>query len=427
MQLIMGEGKSSVIVPIVSAALADGLKLVRVIVAKPQSRQMFHMLMVTLGGLINRQIFHLPFSRAIRLTEGDATAIANQCRLCQETGGIMLLQPEHILSFKLMGLETRINGREAISRSLLQTQYMFNTNSRDIVDESDENFSVKFELIYPLGAQRSIDFAPNRWILTQTILDIVRDHTREVLDNLPNSIDVREGKFGSFPRIRMLKPDATRLMLSKVASYICTKAFPGFPISRQKLTTRQAVLRYICQLELSAKEIADVEESAFWTESTASYLWLLRGLFAKGILAFVYGQKRWKVNYGLDKSRKPPTELAVPYRAKDSPTPRSEFSHPDVVIALTYNSYYYQGLTDDELFLAFEHLMESDQADADYDDWKRDACALPSAFRQLVGVNLQDVLQCKAQLFPSCKFLRLTHLHIGEDTGRANSARSPTW
>lgn len=410
MQLNMGEGKSSVIVPMVSSALADGSKLVRVVVAKPQSRQMFHMLMVTLGGMINRRIFHLPFSRAIRLDEGGALAIAKQCRQCQEAGGIMLLQPEHILSFKLMGLETCISGKEEVSRCLLQTQHIFDINSRDIVDESDENFSVKFELIYPLGSQRSINFAPNRWNLIQTVLNIVRDHAKEVSDTLPESFYFREGHAGSFPRIRILKQDATTLMLSKVATYICTKGFSRFPISRQDLETRQAVLKYISQPVLSAKEISDVEEGPFWIESTQSYLWLLRGLFAKGILAFVYGQKRWKVNYGLDKSRNPPTDLAVPYRAKDSPTPRSEFSHPDVVIALTCNSYYYQGLTDEELFLAFEHLMESDQADAEYEDWKRDAFDLPPAFRQLIGINLGDALQCQKQIFPSCEFCKLFHL-----------------
>lgn len=402
MQLNMGEGKSSVIVPMVSSALADGSRLVRVVVAKPQSRQMFHMLLVTLGGMINRRIFHLPFSRAIRLNETNAADIRKQCELCQKIGGIMLVQPEQMLSFKLMGLETLINGQESVSRSLMQTQHMFDTASRDIVDESDENFSVRFELIYPLGAQCSIDFAPNRWILIQSVLDIIRTHAREVIQALPDSIEVQEGHAGKFPRIRFLRTDASTMMLGKVAEYICTKGFRGFPISRQGLETRQSVLRYITQPLLSTKEVADVEEGAFWTEMTKNYLWLLRGLFAKGILAFVYGQKRWRVNYGLDKSRSPPTALAVPYRAKDSPTPRSEFSHPDVVIALTCNSYYYQGLTDDELFLAFHHLLESDQADADYVDWIQDSYGLPAGFRQLIGINIKDTVQCKEQLFPCC-------------------------
>ncbi|KAF2266819.1 hypothetical protein CC78DRAFT_577742 [Lojkania enalia] len=44
MQLNVGKGKSSVIVPMVAATLADGSQLVRVTVAKAQSKQMLQML-----------------------------------------------------------------------------------------------------------------------------------------------------------------------------------------------------------------------------------------------------------------------------------------------------------------------------------------------------------------------------------------------
>lgn len=109
------------------------------------------------------------------------------------------------------------------------------------------------------------------------------------------------------------------------------------------------------------------------------------------------------MNYGLA-SRSPPSKLAVPYRAKDSPTARSEFSHPDVVIALTSLCYYYGGLTDEDMFTAFAHLVDSDQADAEYQLWVKDAPSLAEAFHQLQGINLKDRLQCILQLFPHlCK------------------------
>ncbi|KAH7127984.1 hypothetical protein B0J13DRAFT_627710 [Dactylonectria estremocensis] len=50
MQLSMGEGKSSVIVPIVATALGNGKQLVRVIVAKPQANQIHQMLLSKLAG-----------------------------------------------------------------------------------------------------------------------------------------------------------------------------------------------------------------------------------------------------------------------------------------------------------------------------------------------------------------------------------------
>jgi len=116
MQLNMGEGKSSVIVPIVATALADGSRLVRVVVAKPQSKQMFQMLVSKLGGWLNRRVYHMPFSRALSLGEGEANEIGSMCRECMREGGILLVQPEHILSFKLMGIESSISGKVEVCR-----------------------------------------------------------------------------------------------------------------------------------------------------------------------------------------------------------------------------------------------------------------------------------------------------------------------
>lgn len=121
------------------------------------------------------------------------------------------------------------------------------------------------------------------------------------------------------------------------------------------------------------------------------------------------------MQYGLDPSRQPRTKLAVPYRAKDSPTLRSEFRHPDVVILLTCLSHYYGGIEDDDLFLAFEHLLKSDQADIEYQEWVQDAPLL-LAFRQLSGINLKDRHQCIEHIFPSLRYAKntidyfLTHL-----------------
>ncbi|KAL2356430.1 hypothetical protein BJ546DRAFT_947666 [Cryomyces antarcticus] len=68
LQLNMGEGKSSVIIPMVAAALANGKQLVRVVVLKPLLRQTEDLLAQRLGGLLNRRIYHTPFSRKTHLT-----------------------------------------------------------------------------------------------------------------------------------------------------------------------------------------------------------------------------------------------------------------------------------------------------------------------------------------------------------------------
>lgn len=50
-------------------------------------------------------------------------------------------------------------------------------------------------------------------------------------------------------------------------------------------------------------------------------LLLLRGLLAHGVLTSGLMERRWRVNYGVDanNNRVVPSNLAVPFRAKDSP------------------------------------------------------------------------------------------------------------
>ncbi|KAI1210197.1 uncharacterized protein F4807DRAFT_72953 [Annulohypoxylon truncatum] len=407
MQLNMGEGKSSVIVPAVAAALADGERLVRVIVGKPQSKQMFQMLVSKLGGLLNRRIYHMPFSRAVKVERAEIEAMTKMVNSCIENGGVFLVQPEHILSFKLMGIECILTGREEIGLPLTQLQASLDDWTRDIVDESDENFSVKFELVYTMGTQRPTEFSPDRWICIQQLLDIVRSVISKAHSELPGSIELRFQAFGCFPWTRIIKPDAADQILRRITERVCATGLNGFPITRQPELIRGAVYRYITEVEPRADDIALVEDESpngFWTGAKDTLL-LLRGLIAGGVLAFAFGHKRWRVDYGLDGNRNPSTKLAVPYRAKDSPSPRSEFSHPDVVILLTSLSYYYGGLSDEDLFLTFNHLFKSDQAELEYGMWARAANDLAPAFRQLVGINLEDS-QCTEHVFKNLRYVK---------------------
>lgn len=404
MQLNMGEGKSSVIVPMASAALADGLKLVRVIAAKAQAKQMYQMLVSKLSGLLDRPVYQLPFSRDVPMDAGRAVIIYRLLIKCQKEGGVLLVQPEHLLSLQLMELELALGKQMSLSEHIMKVRRLFDDTSRDIVDESDENFSVKFELIYTLGRQQSIDHSPSRWIVAQEILGLVRHFGAEIKAELPHSIDFDDRRTERFPQIRILRPDAANIIINRIADFVCETGMAGFPIAHQPPKIRAAVRKYITQWELSPEESEETEAGRFWGETTMNNILLLRGLLAGGILAFALTQKQWRVHYGLDPTREKKTMLAVPYKAKDSPTPRSEFSHPDIVIVLTCLSYYYGGLDDQALFKSFELLLRSDNADLEYQAWVQTAPTLPEPCRQIKGINLQDRIHCKSVIFPHLRY-----------------------
>lgn len=427
MQLNMGEGKSSVIVQIVAASLANGTKLVRIIVAKPQSKQMRHMLISKLGGLLDRQVFFMPFSRSLVMDTAKTEQIRRTLTKCMKNGGVLLVQPEHLLSFKLMGIEyvgchptntddpiletSSVSSTNPDSYStgirLIEVQKFLDQHCRDVIDESDENFSVKFELIYTIGAQSPVDMSPDRWIIVQNVLSLVRQCAPDVQKLAPAGIQLEPGETGQFATLRLLKEPAGNLLLQLVARILCEKGVHGLPVAHQSPAIRQVILNYILDEKLTQENSALVHDgdNNFFSHATKSVLLLLRGLFAGGVLKFALSQKRWRVNYGLAE-RKPPTLAAVPYRAKDSPAPRAEFSHPDIVIILTCLSYYYGGLSSAQLFTAFEHLQRSDQADDEFANWVRESTRLPPTFRQLSGINLKDRGQFIKYVFPALKLTK---------------------
>ena len=122
MQVNMGEGKPSVIIPIAAAALADGKQLVRVVVPKALTLQMFELLVARLGWLANRPIYHLPFSRSHGSCHSDHHQLMRQC---MAERGILLLQPEHIVSLKLMSVEAQLPNWKLVKHPLPKLQKLY--------------------------------------------------------------------------------------------------------------------------------------------------------------------------------------------------------------------------------------------------------------------------------------------------------------
>jgi len=78
----------------------------------------------------------------------------------------------------------------------------------------------------------------------------------------------------------------------------------------------------------------------------------------------------------------------------------AEFGHPDVAIALTCLSYYYGGLTKQQVLQCFDLLTKLDNATAEYDQWIDFGGPVPPSLRQVNGVNTNDDMQVNEHLVP---------------------------
>ncbi|KAL8372258.1 hypothetical protein RB595_001852 [Gaeumannomyces hyphopodioides] len=467
MQFNMGEGKSSVIIPMVAAAIADGSRLARVVVARPQRKQMMHTLSRALGGLLGRPIHQMPLARGGASTD-FLERLRDEYLGCISSGGVVLAQSENILSLRLSCIEAMLDARDRVRaghamaitlaergyramctldstlprladtvenwggrvadwvggswdgldeaacvahhvRVSVGLQHFLDSKARDVIDESDEILGTRSELVYTMGSPSPPDLGPLRWRLIQNVLGLVADVARDTAVKHPDKIELAPGAgAGYFPTVRILNEPGTDVLMDELAGRICTRgALPEFPYTAvQPPQTTEAIQRYMTRYEPTADDVA-VVEAIFATDDTRGRLLLLRGLIAHGVLSFSL-RKRWRVNYGRTGTREPPTGLAVPFRAKDLPTPRSEFGHPDVVIVLTCLSYYYGGLSDDDLFNSIERLFASDQGEQEYLGWVQAAPdgTLPHEFRRLSALDLGDRVRCAAEVFPHLRYLK---------------------
>ncbi|KAG8924460.1 hypothetical protein FRC02_010410 [Tulasnella sp. 418] len=395
LQLNMGEGKSSVIVPIAAGVLSDGNKLVRVVVLRPLAPSMIQILVHRLGGLANRRVFYLPFCRTPRLTSEQAEQVQQIFLTCVRVRGVLVVQPDHILSFRLMGLDrmpdttTRFASTESnTANRLLESQRWLFNNSRDILDESDEILHVKYQLVYTVGRQQSLHGSPDRWTIAQEILALVGKHARTINRFYPDGFEMIEDHAGGYPRIRILRDYAGKTLIDRVADDILNGALGHFSFDLFPPKIRSVVLSYLTSLEATLKDIRLVEDYCKSSDSWKTLL-TLRGILAHGILQFVLKEKRWRVDYGPDPSR---SLLAVPFRAKDVPCLRAEFSHPDVAILLTCLNYYWQGLSQSQLEQCFSLLLKQDSPALEYSKWILHS-AVPEPLRHLGSINLRDLDQ----------------------------------
>jgi hypothetical protein len=120
------------------------------------------MLVSKLGGLLNYCIYYMPFSRNLRLNSAGVENIRRIYKECVKNRGVLLIQPKHILSFKLIGIKSVLIDKSEPAQLMLATQKYFDSLTCDIIDKIDKNLSVKFELIYTMSSQESIDYAPEQ-------------------------------------------------------------------------------------------------------------------------------------------------------------------------------------------------------------------------------------------------------------------------
>ena len=259
-----------------------------------------------------------------------------------------------------------------------------------------------------------MDGYPDRWTITQQVLRLVKKHIYSLSRYAPEAIGHARGPPGSFPHVRIVRgSDVDQRLTSLITEDMMAGRLPNFNFQHIS-----PVLHHEIRSFISDEDILQIPDTARRVEEYAkrsdqSHLWsgllLLRGLLTSNIIFFALSERRWRVDYGLLPESQlrgrgyrstAPTMLAVPYRAKDVPAPDTQFGHPDLTIILTCLSYYYAGLSKDQLRVSFEILLDQDDPSAEYALWINDYESVPASLQKLSEINLRSSEQWDNIIFP---------------------------
>ena len=389
LQLNMGQGKTSTIIPLVASILANGKSLCRVVVPKALLLQTSQLLQSRLGGLLGRELRHIPFSRRTSTTSEHIKAYGEIHRSILKCSGVVIALPEHVMSFKLSGQQRLLDGKLEESTRMIKTQQWLNDKSRDVFDESDLSMAVKTQLIYPSGPQVTVNGGNYRWETIQTVLKLVHGHLDALERSFESSIQIVRRPTGGFPFIHFLRTDVQQRLMQQIVTDICNGRTSLLNVKNFSTVERQAIKAFVTEASPAKPTVSCVSEIHKVSPADGHVIYLLRGLLVHRILVLTLS-RRWNVQYGLHPLRDP---VAVPYLAKGIPSSRAEWGHVDVSLLFTCLSFYYQGLSQLQLKQSLERTLKSDDPAREYEQWTQGATALSDRHRDWTSINPEDSSQ----------------------------------
>ncbi|PSR97798.1 hypothetical protein BD289DRAFT_403463 [Coniella lustricola] len=423
LQLNMGQGKTSCIVPLAIAILADQSRLVRLICPKALIFSTAQVIQSRIGGLVGREMRHIPYARRTPTTRDMIQVYEDLHTEIRESSGLILTTPDAVLSHRLSSLQRLVDGELVEASRMIQFSDRLTEECRDIIDESDLTLGVKTQLVYPSGPRIHIDGAPQRWEVAESLLLLVAVHLPLVRDKFPRGLEISRLSLhaavpsagadteilSGFVMAHFLQLEAEDELNRLIIEDVCHGRTHFLRPSQAMVSSNGGLEAFHKELQFVLTEpnydkVAPKLSAQFFKqladkESAPKVILLLRGLLLSRILVTCL-KKRWGVQYGLHPDREP---IAVPFEAKGLPSDSAEFGHPDLSIILTILSYLYGGVSLTQFRQALGRVLASDDPAVEYDRLVSGSTTLPEHYRHASSINTDDA----GQVEELHKYLRL--------------------
>ena len=411
-QMIMGQGKTQVVSPLLVLLLSNGDRLVTQVMPSALLQQTRSVLQSCFTApILPKKVFVLEFDRSVEDSPDAIVLLHNKLMTAAKDRGVVVAPPEAIKSLELKFIEllhslestpiseatslegTNVKRKEAsrvrdrmISRSemadkLTDILHLWRGGAL-LLDEVDVLLHpLRSELNFPIGNKHAIDLAGQRWDLPMFIIDAVFGAVNGTLctqidrfwenasstagisiaDLLYQTTEVisrgcNQNALQTSPHLVLLDTSFYHMQLKPIFAKWSTIWLIRFVTSR-------------ISPALIAAFISGESQDAMAEASRASdkKLLILTREWMGALLPHVLSKIN-RVGFGLLQEADmvlvdPNTTTsrlltAVPFVGKDVPSRSSEFAHPDVVIGLTTFAYRYEGLRKRDLRAVISQLKK---------------------------------------------------------------------
>eukprot|EP01060_Flectonema_neradi_P013755 TRINITY_DN2047_c2_g1_i1.p1 TRINITY_DN2047_c2_g1~~TRINITY_DN2047_c2_g1_i1.p1 ORF type:complete len:4005 (+),score=760.52 TRINITY_DN2047_c2_g1_i1:105-12119(+) len=432
-QLIMGQGKTTVITPLLSLILADQQTLIMVCMPKSLidfSRSV--LLDVFSSPVIPRPILTLEFQRSHEITE----SLYDRLVSAKESRGIVLMHPttvksmllkivlclnsllsdkyrlkEEVAEYNAASIGTKIvtqvskfvgvgedagmatQNKKSLEREIhfgRKIYKMFRMESVLLMDEIDLLMHpLKSELNWPLGIRFPLDltekttldgFGGFRFKLPWFLLDLVfsvsgssKSKIHELSNNGPIQKTLGElkevfeegiqtSKLTIVPHLTLLNEQYYK---DKIAPLLrkCTAAWLHAYVHLKKSDIEEFLINGYMETLQSDKESKALNLSLDWIDSFLPHILQKIHRQSFGYLTEAELTKSLNEHPDMPKSR---IHLAVPFIGKDTPSPSSEFQHPDITIGFTIHAYKQNGMRMSDLRIMIDKMKKMFYKDETY-------------------------------------------------------------
>src|SRR2546423_6038792 len=278
--------------PMVAAVLADTKNLLRVVVPKALLSQTAQLLQARLGGLLGREVRHIPFSRKTPTNPENIKAFYNLHKEIRASSGVILTLPEHILSFMLSGLQRLSDQRIPEATHMIKVQTWMRKVCRDVLDECDFTLAVRTQLIYPSGSQTTVDGHPHRWETAEALLRLVEGHLWNLHQDFPQSLEVVRRPQGGFPMVFFLRRDVEEALVARLVTDIFRGQTSIVPTREYTQSDRLTVKQFISEANVHPATIERIGQIFIDKPAVKQTLYLLRGLLMNRILHLALNKQR---------------------------------------------------------------------------------------------------------------------------------------